>query len=164
MRSARSTISTIKPGKDLQHEKIFDSVSLLRDFVPCKSKSGEIGLYDLVSNGFFRNLGTGSFVAGPEVLNPPTSPTELESPLSAALVWEASGQADYYNVYRDGFLVGSTKEPFFVDLSVSDGSTYVYSVKAANSAGESSTSNEATVTVKLGYSTIIPLISSAFFQ
>lgn len=33
--------------------------------VPCKNQSGEVGLYDTVSGQFFKNAGSGSFVAGP---------------------------------------------------------------------------------------------------
>lgn len=44
--------------------KIWDSDVLVRDFVPAKYKDGSVGLYDLVSNTFFTNKGTGSFGAG----------------------------------------------------------------------------------------------------
>lgn len=47
--------------------KIYDNGLLIRDFVPCKNSSEEIGLYDLVSETFFGNDGTGSFIAGPVV-------------------------------------------------------------------------------------------------
>ena len=41
---------------------------LVRDFVPCYRKSdNEIGLYDLVTNTFFTNAGTGSFTKGADV-------------------------------------------------------------------------------------------------
>ena len=49
--------------------QIMDSDVLLRDFVPCKRESdGEVGLFDKVSQSLFLNAGTGSFVAGPEVV------------------------------------------------------------------------------------------------
>ena len=41
---------------------------LVRDYIPCYRKSdGEIGLYDLVSNGFFTNAGPGTFGKGNDV-------------------------------------------------------------------------------------------------
>ena len=44
---------------------VYVSGQLMRDFIPCKNPSGEVGFYDLVSEMFFGNDGTGSFVAGP---------------------------------------------------------------------------------------------------
>ena len=41
---------------------------LVRDYIPCYRKSdGEIGLYDLVSNSFFTNAGSGTFEKGNDV-------------------------------------------------------------------------------------------------
>ena len=41
---------------------------ILNNFVPCKRNSDNaVGMYDLVSNTFFGNAGTGTFTAGPEV-------------------------------------------------------------------------------------------------
>lgn len=39
----------------------------VREFVPCIAPDGNVGLYDLAENKFYRNSGTGTFVAGPEV-------------------------------------------------------------------------------------------------
>ena len=47
--------------------KIYDNGILVRDYIPCKNSSDEIGLYDLVNNSFSTNVGTGTFIAGPEV-------------------------------------------------------------------------------------------------
>lgn len=44
--------------------KIYDNGTLVRDFVPCKSSSGAIGLYDLVNSAFYTNAGSGAFTAG----------------------------------------------------------------------------------------------------
>lgn len=42
--------------------------NVLRDFIPAKRNSDSvIGLYDLVSETFFTNAGTGTFTAGPEI-------------------------------------------------------------------------------------------------
>lgn len=46
--------------------KIYNEQSLIRDFVPCKNSSGNVGLFDLVSGSFFGNNGSGNFAAGPE--------------------------------------------------------------------------------------------------
>lgn len=47
--------------------KIYDNDVLVRDFIPCKNSSGTIGLYDSVNNQFYQNVGTGTFIAGPEI-------------------------------------------------------------------------------------------------
>ena len=48
--------------------KIWDSNNVLvRNFIPAKNSSNVIGLYDVVSNTFFTNAGTGTFNAGQEV-------------------------------------------------------------------------------------------------
>ena len=48
----------------LYSAKVFSGSQLVSDFVPCKNNSGVIGLYDLVSEQFYTNKGTGSFTAG----------------------------------------------------------------------------------------------------
>ena len=47
--------------------QIYDNVTLIRDYIPCQTISGEIGLWDDVNSVFYGNAGTGSFVAGAEV-------------------------------------------------------------------------------------------------
>lgn len=47
--------------------QIYESGTLVRNFVPCIDPSGIIGLYDLVGGAFYANAGTGAFAAGPEV-------------------------------------------------------------------------------------------------
>lgn len=48
--------------------KLYDGLTLVRDFIPCYRKSdGEIGLYDLVNNTFYSNRGTGTFLKGENV-------------------------------------------------------------------------------------------------
>lgn len=42
--------------------------SLVADFVPCyKTDTGEIGMYDIVRNAFYGNVGSGSFTKGADV-------------------------------------------------------------------------------------------------
>lgn len=48
--------------------KFYRNGELIGDFVPCYRKSdGEIGMYDLVSQNFFTNAGTGTFSKGNDV-------------------------------------------------------------------------------------------------
>ena len=44
----------------IYYMKIYDNDILVRDFVPAKSKSGEIGFYDLVNHRFHPNAGSGN--------------------------------------------------------------------------------------------------------
>lgn len=44
--------------------QIYDNDTLVRDYVPCVSKSGEVGLFDMVNSAFYQNSGTGTFTAG----------------------------------------------------------------------------------------------------
>lgn len=61
--------------------KLYKAGSLVRNFIPCKSVNNEIGLFDLISNTFFANKGTGSFIAGDVTALTPTpeNPIELKS-------------------------------------------------------------------------------------
>lgn len=54
--------------------QLFDDGQLIRDYVPCKNSSGEVGLYDLIDGEFYPNAGAGVFSAGPEVINPQPDP------------------------------------------------------------------------------------------
>ena len=46
---------------------IYDNGVLIRNFIPCKTESGTVGLYDSVNNQFYQNAGSGTFIAGPEI-------------------------------------------------------------------------------------------------
>lgn len=65
-----STTKPRTPGIDakLYSCKIYNPVgTIIRDYVPCISSGGVVGLYDLITSEFYSNFGTGSFSAGPEV-------------------------------------------------------------------------------------------------
>lgn len=55
--------------------QVYNDGSLIRDFIPCKSQSGAVGMYDMVGGKFYGNSGTGSFIAGNEAPSP-TDPIE----------------------------------------------------------------------------------------
>ena len=38
---------------------------LVREYRPCISSEGDVGMYDTVGNAFYRNAGAGAFIAGP---------------------------------------------------------------------------------------------------
>lgn len=48
--------------------KIYDNNILVRDFIPCwRISDGEIGMFDTVTEQFYTNEGTGTFLKGPDV-------------------------------------------------------------------------------------------------
>lgn len=65
--------------------QIYESGTLVRDFVPCENDEGIIGLYDLVEAKFYGNAGSGAFVGGAEIETP-----TVEEP--AAVVVEAEDE------------------------------------------------------------------------
>lgn len=66
--------------------QMWDSSTLIRDFIPAKRKSDSaIGMYDLVSGTFFENDGTGEFVAGAEI--PQTIDGFLIKPIRELGTW-----------------------------------------------------------------------------
>ena len=83
---------------------------------------------------------------------PPSSPSGLTaSPgdQQIALSWNPSSNAGSYDVYRgktsgaERLMSRDVKAPFFTDSSATNGTTYYYYVTAANGAGQSAPSNEA---------------------
>lgn len=59
-------ISSNKMSGKMYNVKIYNNNELIRHFIPAKRLSDSVvGMYDLISNTFFTNSGTGSFVAGP---------------------------------------------------------------------------------------------------
>ena len=62
-----SGVSGIADAARIYSCKIYSNSVLIRQFVPCKNSSGEVGLYDEVNDVFYGNAGTGVFIAGPEV-------------------------------------------------------------------------------------------------
>lgn len=59
---------TYYPGKARYRAcQIYDNDVLIRDYIPCKTKDGRIGMYDTLNAAFYGNAGTGEFIAGAEV-------------------------------------------------------------------------------------------------
>ena len=61
--------------------QVYDDNNLIRNFVPCKNSAGEIGLYDLVTDTYYQNAGTGVFTAGPDIMpGPDPDPESTKDP------------------------------------------------------------------------------------
>ena len=53
--------------------QIYENAVMVHNYIPCRRDSDdEIGMYDLVSDTFFTNSGTGTFIAGPDTVFPET--------------------------------------------------------------------------------------------
>lgn len=57
---------------------VAENDELVREYVPCISPSGEIGLYDLQAGEFFDNAGSGKFMAGSTLNSLPSGYKQLE--------------------------------------------------------------------------------------
>jgi hypothetical protein len=78
--------------------KVYDNDVLVRDYVPCKTSDGTIGLLDNVDGKFYGNAGSGSFVAG----------SETERPVSvsvARLFYTSDTKLVYHGSSTDGIPV-----------------------------------------------------------
>lgn len=59
--------SSLNNGR-LYYFRLYENNVLVRDFIPCRMlDTNTVCLYDKVTDTFFTNAGTGTFVAGPEV-------------------------------------------------------------------------------------------------
>ena len=106
------------------------------------------------------NVDDFSLTKAPADTSPPSTPTGLVSPASTQtsieLYWNASTD-NYsvmgYDVYRDGVLAGSTSgaaATWFNDTSLTPGTSYTYTVKAKDGAGNVSGASNAVVATTKG--------------
>lgn len=84
----------------------FEGVPLIRDFIPCKNASGEVGLWDDVNSVFYGNAGTGAFIAG-EI------PSATHKTLVNGTVYEVKGgkclvNGTVYNIKKGRTLINGT--------------------------------------------------------
>lgn len=66
---AGSIASSTRCSGKLYGCSIYEDNILVRQYIPCQNPEQNIGLYDMVNSVFYENVGTGTFVAGPEVLS-----------------------------------------------------------------------------------------------
>ena len=68
-----------KTNAKLYSMQIYDNGTLVRNYVPCINPFGDVGLFDVVSQQFYGNSGTGAFVAGNRVgVSLPSGYTQVE--------------------------------------------------------------------------------------
>lgn len=101
--------------------KVGDSV--VREYVPCKQNSdGAIGMYDLVTNTFFGNDGTGTFTAGPEV--PQTIDGFLISKIKDFGTWTVTATNGYETSIQSVYIDVATE--FNVEINYEPNYTFLY--------------------------------------
>ena len=110
-----SSASEYASGK-LYSCQIYDNGTLIRDYIPCQTTAGEIGLWDDVNSVFYGNAGTGTFTAGPVIaIAADTSEiTKLEYIQSNGTQWIDTG----FNLKNDSKVV------LDCDISYSSGSNW----------------------------------------
>ena len=117
--------------------QIYDNGTLVRDFIPAKLPDGSIGLIDKLTEEFYPNMGTGTFVAGPECTKP-TAPTDLSVSIdgeSVLLSWTGGNNATGYYVYRNGELIATVTDTTYSE-EIQPSISYTYAVTAFNDFGE----------------------------
>jgi len=82
--------------------------------------------------------------AGPTPLAAPTGlKSTAQTDTTIALAWTGVANADSYDVYRDGAVVGNTKTASYTDTGLTAGTTYHYQVVAKAAAGSTTYSDSA---------------------
>ena len=99
-------------GIKLYSCQIYDNGTLVRDFVPCQTTDGTIGLWDDVNSVFYGNAGTGTFTAGPEIKG--TNKTLIDG--------------TWYDVKAGKCLVGGTAYAIKKGRTLIDGTAFTISL------------------------------------
>lgn len=126
----------------LYYCKIYEGGTLIRDFIPCQTSSGEIGLWDDVNSVFYGNAGTGTFTAGPVVPEVPAEDpgffTSLGVTMQAAvLVWGAVNPGQRFRLYRNEALIYEGTDTHYTDSGLISDVTYSYRMAGFNGSEES---------------------------
>ena len=57
--------------------QIYDNGTIVRNYIPCQTTAGEIGLWDTLNKMFYCNVGSGTFTAGPVKVSPLNLPVNI---------------------------------------------------------------------------------------
>ena len=120
--------------------QIYDNGTLVRDYFPCMTNAGEVGLWDDVNSVFYGNAGAGVFEAGTVILTPPEAPTnfhvESEGDGEVTLAWDEAERAEAYRIFRGEDVLADT-DATTATVGAELFATITFSVIAYNAAGES---------------------------
>ena len=102
-----------------------------RDYIPCLAPDGSVGLYDLVGKSFYKNSGTGSFVAGPKLVTLPSGYKQLEYIQSTGTQYIDTGVTPNQDTALAGsFMVKSTANAAAGTGFIPYGAAYTYNSQA----------------------------------
>lgn len=101
------------------------SITIERKFVPCKTPSGEVGLYDEANDVFYNNAGTGTFIAGPEVSSGGSSNVWKHKTLIAGTSYSIKNGKTLiggtgYGIKKGRTLIGGTGYNISFDTSIGE--------------------------------------------
>lgn len=119
--------------------QIYRSDVLERDFVPCMTAAGAVGLYDKVEGVFHPNIGTQSFTAGealPHAPDPVSDLTVSSGTGSVYINWSADENALGYRIYRNGELIADIAETSYSEDGLEVYIPYEYTIVPYNDLGD----------------------------
>ena len=142
----------------------FEGVPLIRDFIPCKNASGEVGLWDDVNSVFYGNAGTGAFIAG-EI------PSATHKTLVNGTVYEVKGgkcrvNGTVYNILKGRTLIGGTGYDITFEEAI--GKTWVLNEVLSGSVDKSanfqSSDGTSYVRIKYGFNSNLGFYTLQYFS
>ena len=130
--------------------QIYDNGTIIRDYIPCQTAGGEVGLWDDVNSVFYGNAGTGTFIAGPftnirtgDILNydytGAVQPVTLPKGVYKLEVWGAEGGGSRLSGNSNSGLGGKGGYSVGTITLTEETNVYVY----VGGAGRSSTNGNA---------------------
>ena len=118
-----------------------DSVQVATTIVPAFTDTtvtnGEVYAYTVIAQNVAGWSGLSNEVVGTPNAAPPSVPTSVVASAgdgSVTLAWAASSSATGYRVYRNGTLVASPTTTGHIDIGLTNGQAYSYTVVAVNGA------------------------------
>ena len=154
--------ATLKPKLTIYSWKFYQDDVLIRDFIPCYRKSdGEIGMYDLVTNAFYTNGGTGTFVKGEVIPTKVESVGDKTSNLLNVNDSEMSSATFKYNVknqiikrtcignVQTSWLLQTTVFPDVIGTQVLEPGTYIWGIHHIEGIGLTASNSSITPYIQL---------------
>lgn len=121
-------VATTYSSMRLYSFKRYDNDVLVRDFIPVLDPEGVACLYDKVSETYFYNLGTGSFVAGPEINNKP----EYEQLVNYLMLYD---YGDECTIYTGGYKNNTGSNSYTKAQTFTKNATNIYMARSSSAGG-----------------------------
>ena len=152
----------------IKYAKIYESNILIHNYIPCRRNSDSVlGMYDTVTGNFLTNAGTGTFIAGNDVVPTPTRPLNIICNNGVVKVspnlFDKSifaGDSDFTITYTSYQVPNGTYTMSSPDFPIVNNGTNVFFLAGNVNTGASSANNGVwannphTITVTDGYYTV----------